>query len=60
MSFSDYKKKSKLGSLTDRLVEKFNKMEENSGSDEDSRKQVLRNVSFAFFPVVEEKTKRLM
>lgn len=37
MSFSDYKKKSKLGSLTDRLVEKFNKMEENSGSDEDSR-----------------------
>lgn len=37
MSFSDYKKKSKLGSLTDKLVEKFNKMDEGSSSDEDTR-----------------------
>lgn len=38
MSFADYKKKSKLGSLTDKLVEKFNKMEEtSSGDNDDSR-----------------------
>jgi hypothetical protein len=28
MSFSDYKKKSKLGSLTEKLVQKLNKMED--------------------------------
>lgn len=37
MSFADYKKKSKLGSLTDKLIEKFNKMEEGSGSEDDTR-----------------------
>ena len=37
MSFADYKKKSKLGSLTDKLVEKFNKMDEGSSRDEDNR-----------------------
>lgn len=37
MSFADYKKKSKLGSLTDKLIEKFNKMEEGSGSEDDNR-----------------------
>lgn len=37
MSFADYKKKSKLGSLTDKLVEKFNKMDESSSKDDDSR-----------------------
>jgi hypothetical protein len=38
MSFADYKKKSKLGSLTDKLVEKFNKMEEGSSEGgDDSR-----------------------
>lgn len=38
MSFADYKKKSKLGSLTNKLVEKFNKMDESSTrDDEDSR-----------------------
>jgi len=37
MSFADYKKKSKLGSLTDKLVEKFNKMDESSSREDDSR-----------------------
>lgn len=37
MSFADYKKKSKLGSLTEKLVEKFNKMEESSSREDDSR-----------------------
>jgi hypothetical protein len=37
MSFADYKKKSKLGSLTDKLVEKFNKMDEGSSREEDTR-----------------------
>lgn len=37
MSFADYKKKSKLGSLTEKLVEKFNKMDEGSSREEDSR-----------------------
>ncbi len=37
MSFADYKKKSKLGSLTDKLVEKFNKMDEGSSREDDNR-----------------------
>jgi hypothetical protein len=37
MSFADYKKKSKLGSLTDKLVEKFNKMDESSSREDDTR-----------------------
>jgi hypothetical protein len=37
MSFADYKKKSKMGSLTEKLVEKFNKMEEGSSREDDSR-----------------------
>jgi hypothetical protein len=37
MSFADYKKKSKLGSLTDKLVEKFNKMDEGTSREEDPR-----------------------
>lgn len=37
MSFADYKKKSKLGSLTEKLVEKFNKMDEGSSREDDSR-----------------------
>lgn len=37
MSFADYKKKSKMGSLTEKLVEKFNKMEEGSTREDDSR-----------------------
>jgi hypothetical protein len=37
MSFADYKKKSKLGSLTEKLVEKFNKMDEGSSREEDTR-----------------------
>lgn len=37
MSFADYKKKSKLGSLTDKLVEKFNKMDEGSSREDDTR-----------------------
>ena len=37
MSFADYKKKSKLGSLTDKLVEKFQKTDKSSSRDEDHR-----------------------
>lgn len=37
MSFADYKKKSKLGSLTEKLVEKFNKMDEGSSREDDNR-----------------------
>lgn len=37
MSFADYKNKSKLGSLTDKLVEKFNKMEDGASREEDTR-----------------------
>ena len=37
MSFADYKKKSKLGSLTDKLVEKFNKTDKESSRDKDDR-----------------------